>query len=149
MLRLPSIRLRTVAITALFSATTFFVGIVPTGVPIPRPEALAPQPVQALGCATNPEFVGWLTGSSGSTAPVTRTTTGNVFGYISDVNVAWSCTNAYRYSGLGWARDSDPDGNFDWGNLINSTSDGCNWGVPSTDYLKANSSTDCPDTDDE
>jgi RHS repeat-associated protein len=74
-----------------------------------------------------------------------------VYAYISDVVDDWSCTAWYRYDGIAWARDDGPpeelDGNFDWGNLINSTSVPCNWDIGETNYLKANSTTDCPDTD--
>ena len=145
---IPSLRTRTVLLAALFAFTTFFVEAAPTELSIPRPEALQPQPTLALGCADEPSFEGRLTSSSGSTTAVTRSTTGNVFGYISNVVDDWSCTNAFRYDGLAWRRDdAGGDGNFDWGNLINSTSVACNWGIGSTDYLKGNSTTDCPDSD--
>lgn len=141
----PSHPLRTVLLTALFTVTSLFVEAAPTELPIPRPEALTPQPALALGCSTEPSFEGHLTSSTSSTAVLTKSTTGNVYGYISNVARAWSCTNAFRYSGLAWARnDPDLDGNFAWGNLINSTSVACNWVVGTTDYLKGNSSTSCP-----
>ncbi|MBA2372786.1 MAG: hypothetical protein H0V74_01100, partial [Chloroflexi bacterium] len=144
----PSLRTRTVLVAGLFGFTTFFVGLAPTGAPLPRPEALSPQPVAALACADGPSFEGHLTNTSATTAAATYSTTGNVYGYLSNVVDDWSCTSWYRYDGLGWARDdAELDGNFDWGNLINSTSVGCNWLIGSTDYLKANSTTDCPDSD--
>ncbi len=141
----PSLRLRTVLLTALFSFTTFFVQAAPNEV-LPRPAALTPQSAQALACATNAKLDGYLTSSSASTTLLTRSTTGNVFGYVSNVVGAWSCTAWYRYSGLAWQRPSGL-GNFDWGNLINSITVSCNWAVGSTDYLKANSTTDCADSD--
>ncbi len=143
----PSLRLRTVALTALFSFTTFFVQAAPSEV-LPRPEALTPQTAQALACADGPSFEGKLTSSSSTTALLERSTTGNVYGYISDVIDDWSCTAWYRYDGLAWARDDgELDGNFDWGNLINSTSVPCNWDIHETNYLKANSTNDCADSD--
>ncbi len=143
----PSFRLRTVALTALFSFTAFFVQAAPSEV-LPRPEALTPQPAQALACADGPSFEGKLTSSSSTTALLERSTTGNVYGYISKVVDDWSCTAWYRYDGLAWARnDGELDGNFDWGNLINSTAVSCNWTVNETNYLKANSTNDCADSD--
>lgn len=144
----PSTRLRTAALAALFGFTTFFASTVPTDVLLPRPEALTPQPAKALACADGPSFEGHLTNTSSTTAVATYSTTGNVYGYISEVMDDWSCTAWYRYDGLAWARDDgELDGNFDWGNLINSKTVACNWVIGSTDYLKANSTTDCPDTD--
>lgn len=144
----PSPRLRTVALAALFGFSSFAVQATPTEVPLPieRPEALKPAPVAALGCADEPEFVGHITSSSGSTAVLTESTTGNVFGYISDVEDDWSCTAYYRYDGLAWTR-ADLEGVFNWGAIINSTSVPCNWVIGETTYLKANDTTDCADTD--
>lgn len=148
----PSPRLRTIVLAALFGFTTFFVSTTPTELSVPRPEALTPQPAQALACADGPSFEGRLTASSSSTAAIERSTTGNVAGYISKVVDDWSCTAWYRYDGLAWSRDDTScpaacEGNFDWGNLINSTTVACNWVLNSTDYLKANSTTDCADSD--
>ena len=144
----PSLRMRTVLLAAIFGFTTFFVSTAPAETPLPRPEALSPRPAQAMACADGPSFEGRLTASSSSTTAITRSTTGNVFGYLSNVVDDWSCTAWYRYDGLVWARnDGELDGNFDWGNLINSTSVACNWVIGSTDYLKANGTTDCPDSD--
>ena len=148
----PALRLRTVALAAIFGISTFFATMAPSELPVPRPEALTPQPAKALGCADGPSFEGHLTNTASTTAVATYSTTGTVYGYISDVVDDWSCTNAFRYDGVGWVRqdaDTPTDGNFDWGNLINSTGVSCNWAIGSTDYLKANSTTDCPDTDDE
>jgi hypothetical protein len=77
---------------------------------------------------------------------LTESTTGNVFGYISDVEDDWSCTAYYRYDGLAWTR-WDLEGVFDWGAIIHSTSVPCNWVVGETTYLKANDTTDCADSD--
>ena len=142
----PSPRMRTVLLAALFSFSTFAVQAAPTEVPLPRPETLKPRPAAALGCASEPVFTGHITGSSGSTALLTETTTGNVSGYISDVVDDWSCTAYYRYDGLAWMR-ADSQGIFDWGAIIHSTSVPCNWVIGETNYLKANDTTDCADTD--
>jgi hypothetical protein len=142
----PSPRTRTVLCGALFAFTTLFVQAVPAEVAIPRPAALAPQPADALACADNPSFIGHLTSATNTTAVLARSTTGNVYGYISDVVDDWSCTAYYRYDGLAWAR-ANLKGNFDWGNLINSTTAPCNWTIGSTNYLKANETTDCADSD--
>jgi hypothetical protein len=114
--------------------------------PVERPEALQPLTALAVTCATNPLFTGRLTASSGSTTAVSRITSNTVYGYISDVDQAWSCTASVRYSAIAWNTAAD-EGRFNWGNLINSTSVACNWLVGSTDYLKANSTSDCPDSD--
>ena len=144
----PSHRVRTVLLSLLFVGSALAVQAAPTTIPIPRPEALTPQPAQAVGCADTPAFKGKLTSSKTSTSAITRTTSGNVYGYINDVDDDWSCTTAFRYDGLGWQRLAPyTTGNFDWGNLINTTSGGCNWAIGSTDYLKGNSTTDCPDSD--
>jgi RHS repeat-associated protein len=148
----PSLRLRTVALAALFGFTAFFVSTAPTELPlpVPRPEALTPAPAAAYGCSDGPSFEGHLTNTSSTTAVATYSTTGNVYGYISEVTDDWNCTNAFRYDGLTWSRTSDGSkGNFMWGNLINSTGVACNWTIGETNYLKANSTTDCPDSDDE
>ena len=144
----PSRRVRTVLLSLLFVSSALAVQAAPTTIPIPRPDALTPQPAKAVGCADAPAFKGKLTSSKTSTSAITRTTSGNVYGYINDVDDDWSCTTAFRYDGLGWQRLAPyTTGNFDWGNLINTTSGGCNWAIGSTDYLKGNSTTDCPDSD--
>src|SRR6185312_456293 len=128
----PSNRLRTVGLAAVFSFTAFFVQLAPTELPVPRPEALAPQPVDALGCATEASFTGFVTNTF-TTTPATYSTTGYARGYISNVVAKWSCTNAYRYDGLAWMRnDGEGDANYHWGTLINSTSIVCNWVVGET-----------------
>jgi RHS repeat-associated protein len=147
MKRLPSLRLRTAALTALFSVMTFFVSTAPTDLPLPRPEALTPQPAAALGCASTASFEGHLTASSGSTTAITRSTTGNVFAYVSKVTQAWSCTAYNRYDGLAWVRQADLKGDFDWGSLINSTSVPCNYVLNETTYVKANSTNNCHTSD--
>ena len=141
-------RLRTVLFAAILGCSALAVEAAPTDIPLPRPEALTPQPVKALACADGPAFSGRLTSSKTSTTAITRSTTGNVYGYISNVNDDWSCDAYIRYDGLAWVRDDgDDDGNFDWGTIINSTSVPCNWTIGTTNYLKANSTTDCPDSD--
>jgi RHS repeat-associated protein len=139
-------RWRTVLLAILFTATTFAVDAAPVNLPAPLAEALGPTPVQAGFCASNAAFTGRLTASSSSTTAVSRTTSPTVYGYISSVQAAWSCTLYYRYSGITW-NTSATLGTFRWGNLINSQSVACNFVVGSTDYIKGNSTSDCPDTD--
>jgi RHS repeat-associated protein len=143
-----ALRLRTIALAALFSFSTFAVQAAPSNIPLPRPEALKPQPAAALGCSSEPVFTGHITNNVGTTTPATETKTGNVVGYISDVVDDWSCTAYYRYDGLAWRR-SDPTGVFDWGAIIHSTSVPCNWVIGETNFLKANDTTDCADSDGE
>lgn len=144
----PSLRLRTIVLSALFGFTTFFVSVTPAELPVPRPAALTPQPAQAAYCADAPSFEGRLTASSSSTTAIIKSKTGDVFGYISNVVDDWSCTAFYRYDGLAYARNATGSlGNFDWGTIIATSSVACNWVVGSTDYLKANETTDCPDSD--
>ena len=140
--------LRPVLLSIALVTTGIGIQAVPTTVdlPVDRPEALQPLTALAVTCATNPLFTGRLTASSGSTTAVSRITSGTVYGYISDVDQAWSCTASVRYSGIAW-NTTTTLGRFNWGNLINSTTVACNWGVGSTDYLKANSTSDCPDSD--
>lgn len=137
-------RVRAVAAAVIFAGATFAVTASPVSLPLP--DALKPAPVLAAFCGSNAAFTGRLTASSASTAAVARTQSPTVYGYISSVSSAWSCTAYYRYSGIVW-NTAATTGRFDWGNLINSTSVACNFVVGSTDYIKANSTTDCPDTD--
>jgi RHS repeat-associated protein len=144
---LPSVRLRTVALGAVFAFSTFAVQAAPSGLPVDRPAELQPQPVQALGCASEPTFTGYITNTYTTTA-ATLSTTGLVRGYISDVLTTWSCTAAYRYDGLAWQRETPTGGaNYQWGTLINSTSVPCNWVVNETSYLKANGGSSCHTSD--
>lgn len=137
-------RLRAVFAAVVFAGATFAVTASPVSLPLP--DALKPAPVLASFCGSNAAFTGRLTASSSSTTAVARTKSATVYGYISSVQSAWSCTAYYRYSGIVW-NTAATTGRFDWGNLINSTAVACNFVVGSTDYVKANSSTDCPDTD--
>jgi hypothetical protein len=137
-------RARTLLFATILAATSFAVWASPTEVP--RPESLQPGTTAAYACADGPSFQGWLTSSVSSHPVITSSATGNVYGYISDVVDDWGCTYWWRYDGLVWARSSSR-GNFAWGLLINSQSVSCNWMIGSTDYLKANSTSDCPDTD--
>ncbi|MER3417651.1 MAG: hypothetical protein C4343_00650 [Chloroflexota bacterium] len=60
-----------------------------------------------------------------------------------------TCTDRHAgrpESGLAWNTTTSA-GTFDWGTRINSTSVACNWVIGSTDYLKANDTADCPDTE--
>ena len=147
-LPLPSLRLRTVTLVAVFGFTSLFVSAAPVQRDDPRPEALKPATAKAAICADGPSFEGRITASSASTTAIDRSTTGNVAGYISDIVDDWSCTASFRYDGLVWAKTvSASSGNFDWGNLLASDTIACNWDIGTTDYLKANSTTDCPDSD--
>jgi hypothetical protein len=137
-------RLRAVVAAVIFAGATFAVTASPIALPLP--DILKPAPVLAAFCGSNGAFTGRLTASSSSTTAVSRITSATVYGYISSVSSAWSCTAFYRYSGVAWNTTSTL-GTFDWGNLINSTAVSCNFVVGSTDYIKANSTTDCPDTD--
>jgi len=151
-------RLRTTALAAVLAATSFAVTATPAAVPATSDsspfagivqvanELFAPKPALAAFCASNPSFTGRLTGSTGSTTAVSRITDPDVYGYISDVDATWSCTAYLRYSGLAWNVTTSA-GKFDWGALISSTSVSCNYAVGSTDYVKGNATTDCPDTD--
>ena len=140
-----ALRARTLLFAALLATTSFAVQASP--VEIPRPAEMAPEQALALACADGPAFEGRLT-SSTSSHPLIDGTTGWVYGYISNVVDDWSCTGWWRYDGLAWARNGDgSNGNFAWGTLIHSTSVACNWAIGSTDYLKANSTSDCPDSD--
>ncbi len=109
--------------------------------------AVAPQSAQAY-CASNATFTGWLTATGSSHTAVTRVKGPGVYAYISKVNTPFSCTAFYRYSGVAWNTTAS-GGRFDYGNLIKSTSVSCNFVVNSNDYVKANWTTDCPDTDSE
>ena len=126
--------------------TTFTVDAAPVNLPAPIDTALGPTPVEAGYCASNAAFSGRLTGSASSTTALSRVTSPTVYGYISNVQSAWSCTSFFRYSGITWNTTSTL-GTFQWGNLINSTGVSCNYVVGSTDYVKGNGTTDCPDTD--
>ena len=151
-------RLRTTALAVVLAATSFAVTATPGTAPAtsgPGPfdgivrvanELFAPRQALAAFCASNASFTGRLTASSGSSAAVSRITDPDVYAYISGVDAAWSCTAYLRYSGVAWNTTASA-GRFDWGNLINSTSVACNWVVGSTDFLKANGTADCPDTD--
>ncbi|MFN8629818.1 MAG: hypothetical protein U0838_05685 [Chloroflexota bacterium] len=142
------LRLRALLAAVVLASTTFIVQASPAEPCSRSSEALRTPTARALACASDLSFQGHLTNSSSSTAAATRSTTGNVYAYISKVVDNWSCTAYFRYDGIEWVRNSTAtNGNFAWGNLINSTSVSCNWAVGSTDYVKGNSTTDCPDTD--
>jgi RHS repeat-associated protein len=138
-------RLRALTAGTIFAFSAFAVAASPVAGPITDPLGLAPQRAAAVNCATKPSFTGRLTAASTSTTAVTRITNANVYGYISNVNGTWGCSTGYRYSAVAWNTTATL-GTFDWGLLIESTAV-CNWAVGSTDFLKANGTTDCPDTD--
>jgi RHS repeat-associated protein len=149
---LPPLRLRVIVLSAVMVSTMVGLEAAPLPAPAdgrasaPLPLGLGPDPVLAAYCASNPTLTGRLTASASSTTAVSRITNANVYGYISNVNSAWSCTLYRRYSAIAW-NTTATTGRFNWGTLINSTSVACNWAVGSTDYLKANDTADCPDTD--
>jgi len=109
--------------------------------------AVSPEVAQAY-CATNAAFTGWLTSSPTLHTALLRTKSATVYAYISNVDRAFSCTSFYRYSGVAWNTTSS-GGRFDYGNLIFSTAGSCNFVAGSNDFVKANSTTDCPDSDSE
>ncbi|MDT5112335.1 MAG: hypothetical protein QOE20_4225, partial [Mycobacterium sp.] len=138
-------RLRAVLAAVVFAGATFAVTASPVSLPVP--DALKAPSVLASFCASNAAFTGRLTASSSSTTAVARTKSATVYGYISSVNSTWSCNAFYRYSGIAW-NTAATTGRFDWGNLVfDPVNNACNFVVGSTDYIKANSTTDCPDTD--
>jgi RHS repeat-associated protein len=149
-----AIRARTLGLAFVFAASSFAVQAAPVARPsdegptsAPVPAGLLVSPANAAYCATpNPNFTGHLTASAASTTPLTEITTSTVYGYISNVNDDWACTTYRRYSAVAW-NTSSSGGRFNWGTLINSTSVACNWTIGSTDYLKANDTADCPDSD--
>ena len=162
-------RLRALAMAAIFATTSFAVAATPAAAPAdgrdPLGElvgaithsdaiaqlahalhgAVAPRSAQAY-CASNATFTGYLTASATSHTAVTRVKGPGVFAYISKVDTPFSCTAFYRYSGVAWNTTAS-GGRFDYGNLIKSTSISCNFVTNSNDYVKANATTDCPDTD--
>lgn len=139
---------RPVLLAIALVTTALGVQAAPTSVdlPIERPNVAQPLTALAVTCATNPLFTGRITETASTTTAANRIVDNVVFGYISDVDQAWSCTASIRYSALAWNTTTNL-GTFNWGNLINSTSVACNWLVGSTDYLKANSTSDCADSD--
>ena len=151
-------RLRVVAMTIVLTVTGVAVQAAPVApsddtpdhpFSLPLPFGLGPQTALAAYCASGPSFQGKLTQqlvNSGTPSTAARITSNTVYGWISHVDAAWSCTLYRRYSGLTWNVTSTL-GIFDYGTIINSTSVACNWGVGSTDYLKANNTQVCPSTD--
>jgi hypothetical protein len=142
-------RLRVALLATVLAATSFVVEAAPaqyvdSAFGPSAPLGLGPDVVKAY-CGTKAEFSGRLTSSSSSTTAVTTVTNPTVYGYLSNINVAWSCTGTYRYDGLAWNTTSSA-GTYVWGALINDLNI-CNWVVGTDDYLKANGTTDCPDTD--
>ena len=162
-------RFRTLALAALMAATSFAVTATPASAPAGGSDvlgqalsaitgsdvvaelgrgfraAVAPKVAKAY-CATDAAFTGRLTAASNKTAAVTRTKSALVYPYVSRVDTAFSCTAFYRYSGVAWNTTAS-GGRFDWGNLFNSITIPCNYTVGETTYVKANDTTDCPDTD--
>ena len=132
---------------ALFTATSFFVSSAPIPASVPLPDALRPARAEAF-CATDPTMTGYLTSTTSGSPPAAliRTTTGVIYGYISNVDSTWSCTSFYRYTAPSWNTQATT-GNFDWGLLINSQSVPCNWVPGETNFLKANTTSTCPSTD--
>jgi hypothetical protein len=141
-------KLRAVALALVTAVSGIGIQAIPQGIPLPvdRPAALQPKTAAAVTCTTHPLFTGHLTTSSSTTTAASRITSGTIYHYISNIDRDWSCDTLFRYSGTAWNTTSTT-GTYKWGNNINSTSGGCYWLVGTTDYTKANSTTDCPDTD--
>jgi RHS repeat-associated protein len=135
---------RALFLAIVFSVSTFGLAALPVELPIPLPLP-EPEAAQAGFCASGPNFTGRLTADTASTTAISRVTSASVAPYISNVATAWSCTAFFRYSGLTW-NTTATTGTFNWGLLANDAA-GCNWVVGSTDYLKNNATTDCPDSD--
>jgi RHS repeat-associated protein len=156
-------RVHVVALALVFAATTFAVDAAPVPTEpatesaekpasAPLPFGLGPKPADALYCATpNPVFSGRIAQTlvdSGTPPLLNRITDPDVYLWLSGITEDWACTAFRRYDGWAWNQDND-EGTFDWGTLINSTGVACNWTIGSTDYLKANDTADCPDSDSE
>jgi hypothetical protein len=108
-------QLRVVLLAAIMAASSFAV----TATPATRPatdtgspfdgivqianQLFAPKEAIAAFCADNPGFKGYLTASASShTALGEKTSSSQVYAYISDVNDNWSCTAYLRYDGVAW-----------------------------------------------
>jgi RHS repeat-associated protein len=142
-------RLRIAVLATLLAATSFVVDAAPgpyvdSAYGPPAPFGLGPDVARAY-CATKPEFTGRLTASSSSTTAVGAITSPTVYGYLSSINTTWSCMSTYRYSAVTWNTGTSA-GTYVWGALVLDTGH-CVWVVGTDDYLKANSTTDCPDFD--
>ena len=118
------LRLRTTALAVVLASTSFAVAAIPHPAPSGTDplsavvgqigQLVAPKPVRAAFCASNAAFSGRLTASSASTVAVGPITNGTVYGYISNVDAAWSCTAYLRYSGVAW-NTTTTAGRFNWG----------------------------------
>jgi hypothetical protein len=81
-----------VLLALVVAVSSFIVEAAPAEIVPERPAPLRPATTRAAFCADTPSFSGHLTSSSGSTSVLTESTTGNVYGYISNVVDDWSCT---------------------------------------------------------
>jgi hypothetical protein len=118
----------------------------------PLPFGLGPDPARAAYCNTpNPVFSGRIAQElvdSGTPGLLNRITDPDVYIWLSGITEDWACTLYRRYDGWAWNTTVN-QGRFNWGTLINSTGVACNWLIGSTDYLKANGTADCADSDSE
>jgi RHS repeat-associated protein len=134
----------------LFSAV---VSTVVTFIP-PAAQVLAPlapiiQTAEAVGTPCSnfsdsfPQLTGFLSNSSGT--QLSTSTTGSVYGRISNVDQTWDATHcyAYRYDALIWATTDDSTHlTVDWG-ALSGDGNACRYVAGSADYLHANSGA-CP-----
>ena len=151
-------RARAVATALLLALATALGGSLPPLEPVTAPvartlpapirDALRPLPVFAGTPCSNysadyPKFTGRLSNSSGTL--LTETTTGTVYGRVSNVDQSWDLYDcwAYRYDAVVWATtNATTNLTVDWG-LLAGDGNACRYDVGSTDYLHANSGA-CP-----
>jgi RHS repeat-associated protein len=124
-----------------------------TGDVVPWLPTLPEIPIANAGypCSSHsgefPMFTGKLSNSSGTM--LTESTTGVVYGRISNIDERWQPTPGcgyYRYDGIIWAQANGTSNlKVHWGAL---SGDGlaCNWIVGTTDYIHANGGA-CPTTE--
>ena len=90
-----------------------------------------------------PLLTGWLSNSAGT--KLTTTTTGSVYGRVSNVDQSWDLTHchAYRYDAVLWATTNDTTHlRVDWG-LLAGDGNPCRFLPGTADYLHANTGA-CP-----
>jgi RHS repeat-associated protein len=151
-------RARAVATALLLALATALGGSLPPLEPVTAPvartlpapvrDALRPLPVVAGTPCSNysadyPKFTGRLSNSSGTL--LTETTTGTVYGRISNVDQSWDLYDcyAYRYDATLWATtNATTNLRVNWG-LLAGDGNACRYNVGTTDYLHANSGA-CP-----
>ena len=90
-----------------------------------------------------PKFHGFMSTSGGT--QLTSTTTGTVYGRVSNVDQSWDLTHcyAYRYDAFVWATtNATTNLTVDWG-ALSGDGNACRYIVGTADYLHANSGA-CP-----